>query len=356
MNYELELLETLLTWLKKQPIINQQETLLLDETKRLEKVMLHHLMTLSNKTQLNTYLQINLHKLVEICDQLYNPDSKDNPHAAVVLELLISVRKAAKTLAPQDLELPLLLRKIKSDQFETQWLGIKDQLNRYEIDNTLIEIIAFACHNFAHSRFRPKWSNDLYLQFFYEALDELPEKTNVDLLIHLLIRLGFNHSRFTAYCYRWIRSRFDGKSLEEKTKLLWGLKKELKQLEVLNSNSFDPRKQSIMDELLKWVEEEQISLAYDENQILPNPMKFNTKFKVLELAYWQKLQYDHGVYEEVNLDMLSEKIAHNFSSKNQEELSAPSIKSKFYPKDRQILATIEKLLKEMLDDVGGFLH
>ena len=356
MNYELELLETLVELLKKQPVMSQQDNLLREETKRLEKVMLRQLISFTNKTQLNTYLQINLHKLVEICDQLYDPQARDNPHAGHVLDLLISVRKAAKSLAPQDIVLPLLLRKMKSDLFESQWLLIKLQLEQREINPVFIDIIYCAYHNFAHSKFRPKWSNDNYLRFFSDVLEELSGKLDRDLLVYLLIRLGYNHSRFTGYCYRWMRERFEGKGFEEKTKLLWGLKKELRQLELLNQNSFDSRKQPIVNELLNWIDEEQNSLAYELNKLLPNPMKLNTKLKVLELAYWQKLQHDHGVYEEVNLDVLSEKIAYNFSSKFQEELSAPSIKSKFYPKDRQILITIEKLLKDMLDDLGGFLH
>lgn len=110
MNYELELLETLVELLKKQPVMSQQDNLLREETKRLEKVMLRQLISFTNKTQLNTYLQINLHKLVEICDQLYDPQARDNPHAGHVLDLLISVRKAAKSLAPPGYRSPLVIK------------------------------------------------------------------------------------------------------------------------------------------------------------------------------------------------------------------------------------------------------
>jgi len=84
MSYDLELLETLAYWLHKQPAINKRDDLLREESKRLEKVMLYHLMTLSNDTQLNTYLQINLFKLVEICDLLYLPGNKDSSNASAV--------------------------------------------------------------------------------------------------------------------------------------------------------------------------------------------------------------------------------------------------------------------------------
>ena len=354
MTYELELLETLADWLKKNPTINEHDVLLQDETKRLEKVMLHHLMSLTNKTQLKTYLQINLYKLTEICDSLYAPESKDNVNATLVMELLEKLRKTVFSLSPDDLQLPLLLRKINGDKFEAQWKSIKNQLTSRSIDPLLIDIIAFAYHNYVRSR--PMWSNDSYLHFFTETLEDLPEKADTDTLVNLLISLGYNYSRFTVYCFRWMRQRFEGKNTDEKSKLLLSLKKEMRQLELLHHSNFDSRKQSILDELLKWVDEELSNAAYEQTALSTNPLKINTRMKVLELAYWEKLQYDHGIYEEINLDILSEKVAFNFTSKGQDELSASSIKSKFYPKDRAIIAPVEEMLVKMLEDVRQFMR
>ena len=165
-----------------------------------------------------------------------------------------------------------------------------------------------------------------------------------------------NYSRFTAFCYRRIKAKIEGKTSTEKSKALQTFKKNLRQLELLSNASFDSRKLTIVEELLKWINEEIESLDNDEIEVGSNPLKLNTTLRVLELAYWEKLQYDNGVYEEVNLDSLSEKIAFNFSSKFQEELSAPSIKSKFYPKERSIIQPIEELLVKMLADVRLFLR
>jgi hypothetical protein len=355
MNYELELLETLADWLETQPSIIQQELLLKDETKRLEKAMLQHLMNLTNKTQLNTYLQINLHKLVQICDQLYDPHSVENNHASHVLKLLLTVRSTAKNLAPQNLVLPILRRKSKSEEFKEQWSVIKIAFENRGIDRNLIEITGFALYNFEHAKERPNWSAEDYVRFYCDTLLDSSTLGDEDQLVYLLIRLGYNYSRFTAYCCRKIKSKTEGKTTVEKLKALQRFKKELRQLELLNTNSFDTRKLSIVEELLKWINEEIESLFIEQSEILPNPMKLNTTMRVLELAYWEKLQYDNGVYEEINLDSLSEKIAFNFSSKFQEELSAPSIKSKFYPKERSIIQPIEELLVKMLADVRLFL-
>ncbi len=356
MNYELGLLETLAEWLKKQPAINEEDILLQEETKRLRKVMLQHLMTLTNDTQINTYLQIHLHKLVEVCDALYHPENNNNHNSTTVLELLTAIRKAAPPFVPLDLKLPLLLRNIKSENYKAQWININKMLSDQAIDAQFIDIIAYPFESFSNPKFQPNWSNDNYLHIFIDNLEDIAEKANADLIIHLLIRLGFNYSRFTAYCYRWIQQKLEGKNQEGKLKLLWMLKKEIRQLELLNSISFDDRRLSIVDELCKWIDEEHASLIYQQLETSANQMKINTKLKVLQLAYWGKLQYDNGIYDEVNLDILSEKIAFNFSSKFQEELSAPSIKSKFYPKDRSIIEPIEELLVKMLAEVRQFLY
>jgi hypothetical protein len=356
MNYDLELLETLVHWMQKHPAILKQENLLKDETRQLEKVMLHHLMSLTNETQIETYLQINLFKLVEICDALFQPDDAANANAAAVLDLFLSLIKTSKSTITKEIQIPLLLRKRLGENFESEWQDVIEKMNNNGIDAVLIEIITFGYLNFKTAKNIPKWSQKTYLSFFIEVLSEIKDEADLEYVIKTLIRLEYNYSRFTAYCYRWLKSRITGLDLETKTKSILELKKELRQLEVISDDRFDPRKLSIVDELCKWLDEEQLALY---NEVAPNTysnFKLNTTLKVLELAYWEKLQYDNGVYEEANLDILSEKIAHNFSSKFQEELSAPSIKSKFYPKDRSIIEPIETLLVKMLADVRQFLQ
>jgi hypothetical protein len=356
MNNDLELLETIADWLRKQPAVNDHDLLVQEETKRLKKVILYHLMSLTNETQLNTYLQINLFKLAEICDSLYVPKNKENANAASVLELIISIRQASVVIGTQDLVLPTLLRRNLSIEFESFWTDIKEKLIVQGVDSTLIEIISFAFQNFADSPSRPKWSNKAYLNSFCEALIDLSDAATLDDIVHLLIRLGYNYSRFTAYCYRWMTGKFENKATETKHKVISTLKKDLRQLELITHECFDPRKISVVDELCKWLDEEQAGEVIGPTESVVNPMKLNTNLKVLELAYWKKLQYDNGILEEVNLDILSEKVAYNFSSKFQEDLSAASIKSKFYPKDRATLEPIEGILVKMLDEVRQFLR
>lgn len=352
MSYDLDLLETLATFLKNQPTLNILDVPLKEETRRIEKLILYQLMTLTNETQLRTYLQINLNKLVEICDDLYLP-GQENVSAATVLDLFNNVRKASGYIIPQDLEIPLLLRNRLSINFQTSWSYIRFKLDE-DIDPVLIEIVSFAFGNFANSVIRPPWSAVKYMNLLAETLLDLPDRVDTTIIIYFLIKLGYNYSRFTVYCYRWIEHKLLNLSESSKIEVIINLKREFRQLELLSTENYDTRKINMVEELCKWLEEEQVKLMAHRD-VPANKMKLVSNLKVLQLAYWKKLQYDHGVYDEINLDVLSEKVAHNFSTKNQEEISAPSIKSKFYPKDRLVVQPIEGLLIRMLEDVRLFL-
>ncbi len=74
-----------------------------------------------------------------------------------------------------------------------------------------------------------------------------------------------------------------------------------------------------------------------------------------QLAFWQKLQYDHGLFDEPDLNIFSEKLAYNFSSANQGDLSAGSIKSKFYPKDYRIISPLYGKSKRMVETLQALL-
>ena len=353
MSYDLDLLETLAMLLKDQPSLNVLDISLKEETRRLEKLILFQLMNVTNETQLNTYLRINLHKLIEICDELYLP-GQDNINASTVLELFINVRKFSDPVMPHDLAVPLLLRNQLSENFNREWEKIRQKFERNQIDPVLIEIIEFAFGHFENSTNRPQWFVIKYLERFGEAMLDLPDNLDNNALVYFLIRFGYNYSRFTAYCYRWIEHRLIDLNDNFKIELIIALKREFRQLELLSGESYDQRKIPMVEELCKWLDEEQVKITtHPENKA--NKMKLVSKLKVLQLAYWKKLQYDHGIFDEINLDVLSEKVAHNFSTQNQEEISAPSIKSKFYPKDRLIVQPIESLLVKMLEDVRLFL-
>ena len=151
--------------------------------KGLKKQCFNIMMDLTNETQLNTYLQINLQKLTQICDHLYNPQSTENVHAEHILKLLITVRLTAGSLVPKDLVLPLLLRKSKSKQLNSQWLEVKTALEKHNVPDNLIEIIGFAVYNFENARERPNWSEESYLSFYLDALQDFSELEELDEIV-----------------------------------------------------------------------------------------------------------------------------------------------------------------------------
>jgi hypothetical protein len=121
---------------------------------------------------------------------------------------------------------------------------------------------------------------------------------------------------------------------------------------------YESRTEKVGDQLCSWVDAEIKLIAQiepdDQGEHFKNPYKFKQKLNVLATALWYKLQYDTGLFDEDNLDVLAEKIARNCSSKQQSDISPGSIKTKFYTKDSVTIKTIEDLLVKMLDDLRNF--
>jgi AcrR family transcriptional regulator len=326
------------------------------ETKRLEKAMLQQLMSMTNETQISTYLNIHLHKLVEICDRLYDPLRASNPDAVTILNLLEAVGKPMKCYIPNEIALPLVFSGSEVRKFEEQWKNIKNALLQKGIDSRLIEIISWPFARFAKFQAKMHWADWLYLKRYAESMDNVINDPEMDLqwLLCRLLALDFNYTRFTAWYTASFKSGLEGKSRDEKRRLLEMFLRSVCQSVRLVSQSFDRKKVNIMEELSKWINLELNDLNNEKVEPGSNPMKINRLQTVLELAYWEKLQYDHGLVDETSLDVLSEKIAYNYSTKGQADLSAPSIKSKFYTKDLTVIGKAEKLLEKMLDDVRQY--
>lgn len=359
MSYEFELLENLTAQLVARVAGGYRQTgpdaMLKNEVKRLERVLLLQLMALTNETQITTFLQINLSRLVSICNQLYFDGAGEHYDAGLILELLEAIRKPANAYIPGNIELPKLFREQEGRNFAQQWQQIFTELDNNAVDGILAEIVGLPFNRFASEGDKLYWADFKYLKRYAYVLEKMVAEMPPDeiLLTDLLIGLGFNHSRFTAYHARQIRHRLSGQDNVVKRSILLQAKAKVSQVESLTAISFERNKIPVKDELMKWIDAE--LLLYPETpQRPPNSHKLNTTFKAIELAFWRKLEYDHGIYEEANLDIFSEKIAGNFTTIGQDELSGPSIKSKFYTKEPAVVDAAELKLVAMLEDVRKY--
>jgi hypothetical protein len=202
-----------------------------------------------------------------------------------------------------------------------------------------------------------RWRDFLYLRKYSSVLEIFLKQNSIneDEVIDTLIGLGYNHVRVAAFYASGIKLKLQNLQKRERRIILIRERTRLSQVSALTSKIFDIDKPILQDELSKWIDAELDGLAELDTPEETNQHKFNSRLKVLQLAFWHKLQNDHEIFNESNLDALSDKIAHNFSTKGQEDLSAASIKSKFFAKDRAVLKWAEATLIAMLDDVKQFL-
>lgn len=359
MNYELETLERLTEELSLKRINMSggkpiPDALLQTEALKVEKILSQHLLALTNETQIITFLQVYLGRLIKLCNKLYNPQHAHNPNAEVLLELIDAIRSPVAQYVPETIILPNLFRNRESKTFEYHWGFILKPLRENGTEQKLIDIIYITVRQFAAAKENMRWCDFKYLKRYLGVLEELTSgKFTLQMLVERLVGLGYNYSRFTAYYTNMIRVKIADQDYEQTKRILKAEQARLGQISIYTKRNFDSHKLPVLEELGKWIDAE--LTKHEDRRTGTNPFKLISRLKAVQLAFWKKLEYDHGIYEEDNLDTFSEKIAYNYSTKGQDDLSASSMKSKFYPKDTAIYRAIEKILLAMLEDVRKFL-
>jgi hypothetical protein len=356
MNYEFEGIEKLANELALKAREGKANTGADDRVKaeaaRLEKVMLQHLMAMTNETQIITYLRINLHKLVTICDALYDPSREHNPDAEIILVLMEAIRKPLAIHVPDDVVLPLLFQKREQIKFVPKWTKIIEGLVAYNIEHELVTCIAYAFDRFKERGKRlVDWR---YLKQLTGGLENWLSATPNDeaALIQTLIASGFNYMGFSAYCTRRLSAKIQDKPEAEATQVLTAALTRITGF-AHSGIKFDRHKAAIKKELEKWIKLE-LQAIKEKNFI--NPMRLVRNLTVFEIAFWEKLQYDHGLYTEPNLKVFSVKLSKCFITKGQHALSAPSVHSKLYTKEQAVARRMEGVLVKMLADVRLYLR
>ena len=174
--------------------------------------------------------------------------------------------------------------------------------------------------------------------------------------MHLLIGLGFNHVRFENYCTKVFSAKIEGLSGSEAKSLLKTERTRLFQVNLYTKMVFDQDRKPVDEALAKWIDATIKGLSDRLQDVPNNPMKLKTRLTAMQLALFEKTLYAHGFYDEPTLEIFSEKIACNFSTKGQEVLSAPSVKSKMYTKDISAIKPLEPMVAAVLDDLRSFLE
>ncbi|MES2458348.1 MAG: hypothetical protein V4594_22510 [Bacteroidota bacterium] len=378
MNYILKPFEKFVNTITSTPPDQQQDRLLLYEqlakkTERLEAVMLKDLLSQQRIRMQSTYFNVHMQKLVMLCDQLFDYENDyqlPNEFSLLVLEVLASMKKALPHLIGRELPLPKLFRVVQCPFFQREWEAVVAAWTRIEVDPLLMEIARLPVDEFCYSDRKLSWFHFVWLKKYLTELSGIDFSNfepypAAEYLIHdYMIRLNFNHIRFTGYCERVMQWHADQFSEREQQLFVLNMaKKVIGQLRNLSDEPFYDDGAGVKEELYGWIDLEiAFRNEFDAEAFLiqgekvpVNRYKYVYSFKVEQLAFFQKTLLDHGILMEENIGTLCEKTAYNCSTKNQEELSPGSIRSKLYTKEPSVIRPIYKLLKDIVEEIEPFI-
>lgn len=357
MNHEFENLKRLATERvagEGSPVPESQAALY-EEVKRVERVMLDHLLGLSNETQIKTYLKISMFTLVRVCDQLYRHGDALNEDATLLMELMDAIRMPVAEYIPENIVLPKLFVNNEGLSLKEKWNRVLAEFKRSGIDNALLEIAGVPFKRFLYSPVKMHWADFKYLRKYIAVLEELAVEGSVseEELVHDLIGLGYNHARFTSWYVLQVQKQMAGKDMDEVERILKQHKTILRQVSLFTNMIFNAAKMHPVEELLKWIEAELVLQSELKSISQLNPLSLNCKLAGLQMAWWQKLQQKHGVYNEDDDIRLFKKVAFNFKGDGKILLAESELK--LDNAEAEDIAPLEPILTGMLEEVRNLI-
>jgi hypothetical protein len=361
MNTEIDYLRSIAEELKNNKSSSEikPDPHLLIETRRLEKLIIHDLVSVENLNQRDCVYTSTLIKLVNICDVLFGIHQTVTPDVTVIIELLTAIKQVIPDEIRPNLKLPRAFISLQKRPISDSWKVQEKVMRKHAIDEKLIKVSTIPFRRFIEAKDTLYWGDYTWLKGYQAKLDILDWEnadcsSPAEALMSLLIGRDFNDDRFYVYCKKYITGRTKAVAGKRQRMLAYA---ECERLVLQDTQtgmpSFDIHANSLSTRLIKWIREE---IDFMETHERERPLsKFEFKWNVETIAFFFKLLWDHKVFGKVSLEPLSEQIAANCSSVGKDEFRATTIFSRFYVKDTEVLKAVEKVLAEMLEDVRRFL-
>jgi hypothetical protein len=331
-----------------------------NEVKHLEKAIVQNLQQIDNGTQRDAFHFNVISKLVNICDILYCGSASIDANVQIILDLLTTIKAISPSEIYLNVELPKAFILIHERKFRNEWANNKNEMHRHQISGELIEIAGIPFEQFKLEKQSLIWSDFSWLNGYWAKLNIMDWEhadcgSKSEALISLLIGRNFNDERFFIFCKKYIQARMAVAPNKQMRLMDLALCEKL----VLEDSHvamtpFDAKAISISTRLVKWIKEEINYVATYEREIMPS--KFTFRWSVEMIAFFFKLLHEKKIFGNITLERFSEIIAANCSSAGKEEFQASTIHSRFYKKDTELIKTVDKLLREILDDLGKFLR
>jgi hypothetical protein len=368
MKYELPTLEEMV-----EASINKtaqfKEADFLAEAKRVERAVIASLLSQKSQTALRTGFMVHMQKLVELTDSLFEVCDFNDPKVDVLLAVLAALKKVLPDLVDRSIALPKAFRMVQGKELMAEWDKLLPVLKEQVTSAELLEIAALPLEEFVSLKVKLSWFHYTWLKQYLSELESIdfsrfaPYPSAEHLIHECLIRMDFNHSRVTGYCSRVISESAD-KYKDEELLVLDMSKKIIAQLPVLTQESFYPKQQTLVSELIRWIDKEiEFRGVYDLNvfkavgkKIPVNPYKFIYDMTLEQLTYFKKLLHDQKVFPEDSVDQLGLKITYNCGTVNKKQVTLKSVMAKMYTKNSKVISPVGELVGEMILNLTPLLE
>lgn len=336
------------------------------------KMLFKKLFSTKNDTKLKALFSMSMQQLTEICDCLFEHSKRNtaDPNVQCILELLGKLRQALPQLVDRSMALPKVFRVIQGEIFRQQWVQLLESWQEFNLSEELIEIASLPITEFAESGHKLSWFHFIWTKRYLHLAGQLdlrhfiPYSSSGHLLQELLIKLDFNHVRFTGYCFRQIQLAADGHT--DKEEQIWVLKKSMtivSQFSMLSNEPYFTYSASVSKDICDWIAaEEQFRAAYDpdffkdtgEKQPF-NEFKFQHELNIEQLSFWYKLQLDHGIFKKENLRKFCQRLSYNCATASNNHVVESSFWSKMYTKDINVIGPVYDCIKKMSAELQALL-
>ena len=198
-----------------------------------------------------------------------------------------------------------------------------------------------------------------YLSYFHEEIKTDPN-LNEKRIVNILFQLNFNSKEFVEYLTTIFEKAIENQENEiNRIEYLNTILKQTNQrtsCEPLANKQFSP---SIKTQISSWIEEEihciQSNLIFfntDKNLFskvkTSDSTKIETSQTVAELALFYRLLVDAGIISHKNQTEIFQHLAASYRTKKMDEISAVSIRTKYYRPESHTIAAIKQQLKQMI--------
>ncbi|HRE68175.1 MAG TPA: hypothetical protein PLM56_09235 [Cyclobacteriaceae bacterium] len=366
------------------PDFNKKRQLIEGEIDRIKKSFRSHLFDVPDESRFELFIQHHQSHIIRLADKVatvidkeeslsYNDLSKGNTRldlCKILLqgfeELLNYIEKHFSTYFNQDEKIPDTYAYISSKEFKERLAELNQIFEDRSLDHRLKEIVLFPIIEFSTNPDKGiTYRRLIYLKYLVNELVRLannPEKKNYSKAVfEHLFYLNFNSYHFLTYATERVRHEIENlPTLMLQLEHLSFTHKELSQSQVKPQFSLKPKRSSLKDVFSDWLEAEiqfiekkrQLTLMIPpggERMENVNDFKVKTALSVPQLAYSIRLLREAGIITNENQSELIRFFAKFFSSTHYENISAESLKSKYYKFESSAVVHIQGVLTKLMN-------